>query len=66
MEKYVKVGVAAAIVAAVTIVGLISYTGNPKEESAEIKEMSLDEDTGKWKADISAEVEELWAVRLSV
>ena len=67
VEKYVKAGVAAVVVAAIAIVGLMFSAGSGKEEkTAEIKELNLDEDNEKKKADIPIDFEELWAVNSDV
>ncbi len=66
MEKYVKIGVVAAVIAAVAIVGVIFFAGNSKEEEkAEVQELNLDADEKK-KVDIPIDFEELWAVNSDV
>ncbi len=67
VEKYVKAGVAAVVVAAIAIVGLMFSAGSGQEEkTAEIKELNLDEDNENKKADIPIDFEELWAVNSDV
>lgn len=66
VEKYIKIGVAAAVIAAVAIVGVMFLTGNSKEEEkAQVQELDLDGDKKK-KVDIPIDFEELWAINSDV
>ena len=59
MEKYVRIGVAAVIIAAAVLVGAIMFAKTPKEESkADVQELNLDEDAKK-KVDIPVDFDEL-------
>lgn len=55
MEKYVRIGVAAVIIAAAVLVGAIMFAKTPKEESkADVQELNLDEDAKK-KVDVTVQ-----------
>ena len=65
MEKYVKIGIAVVVVAAVAIVGGILYTGGTKgEKSVESQELNLD--GNKKKVDIPVDFDEFKAVNEDV
>lgn len=66
MEKYVKIGIAVVVVAAVAIVGGILYTGGTKgEKSVESQELNLDGNKKK-KVDIPVDFDEFKAVNEDV
>ena len=66
VEKYVRIGVAAVIIAAAVLVGAIMFAKTPKEESkADVQELNLDEDAKK-KVDIPVDFDELKKVNSDV
>ena len=63
MEKYVKIGVLAIVMAAVAIVGGIIFAGNSEEGSQDkVEELNLDEEVEEEQVDISRYFNEEFAL----